>query len=214
MTFRFFVTLSILALLLAIPAGATVITFSSDLLNEGNSKTGANVFIIPVDSWATAPWVSDANTGKGGTSPPNTTIYGAPTAVFTETITLPNGNNSGWMTFWADDTMAVWLFNSLYPNGLMLHNANNTPSPHCAGQPVGCVEGMSWTGTYGLGVFAQGVNTLSLPTYQLWDDGFGIAYRGEITSIPSGVPEPMSFILIGTGLVGLGLLRRRRKTTQ
>jgi len=29
----------------------------------------------------------------------------------------------------------------------------------------------------------------------------------------SPVPEPMTFALIGTGLVGLGLIRRRRKTT-
>ncbi len=183
---------------------ATTITFSSDLLNEGNSITSANVFVTPVEAWAVAPWISYANTGNGGTSPPNTTIGGTPTAVFTESITLPYGDNSGWFQGWADDTMSVMIYNSLHPDGLLLHPANDVYSPHCVGQPIGCVQGMSWTGTLDNTILAQGVNTFSMSAYQLWGDGFAVAYQGEVNS----TPEPATMALIGFGLIGLGALRK------
>lgn len=200
---------ALILLLLTFVASATIINFSSDLISEGNDITTNNVAITPVSVWALAPWVSYTNTGAGAgsSSPPNTTIGGTPTAVFWESITLPYGDNSGWIRAWADDTMSVIVYNSLYPGGLLLHPANNVPSPHCVGQPIGCVEGMGGILTLDNTVLAQGLNTFSMPTYQLWGDGFGAAWEGQVNS----TPEPMTFVLIGTGLVALGLSRRWRK---
>jgi len=206
--------LAVLLLTLAPVAGATVVTFGSDLLAEGNNKTGANVFITPVSVWAALPtgahWVSFANTGQGGISPPNTTITGTPTVVFTETIILPYSNNSGQFRGWADDTMSVTITNALHPGGLLLHPANDVYSPHCVGQPIGCTEGMDWVGVLDNTVLAQGVNTFSMSAFQLWGDGFGVAYRGEVSS----TPEPATLALIGLGLLGLGAFRKLKLRRQ
>ena len=52
--------------------------------------------------------------------------------------------------------------------------------------------------------------------YVLIPQGSPIQWTGQVfeygTVSASAVPEPMSFVLIGTGLVGLGLLRRRETT--
>jgi hypothetical protein len=198
-------------LLLVTPAVATTITFASDLFSEGNNF-GANQCVAPVGAWATLPagtcWVSFSNTGQGGWSPPNTTINGVPTAVFTETVVLPYGDNSGYFQGWADDTMSVYIVNALHPGGLLLHAANNVWSSHCVGQPIGCVDGMDWVGALDNTILAQGVNTFLMPTYQLWGDGFAVAYRGEVNS----VPEPLSAFMIGGGLLALGFCGRRKTT--
>lgn len=195
-------------LLLVMPtvASATMITFSSDLLNEGNNQTGANVFVVPVGVWAVAPWISFSNTGQGGWSPPNTTIAGTPTAVFYENVFLPYGDNNGWFRGWADDTMGVYIYNATHLGGLLLYPPNDIWSPHCVGQPIGCVEGMDWVGVLDNSILTQGVNTFIMPTYQLWGDGFGVAYRGEINS----TPEPAMLGLTGLGLVIIGLFRKFR----
>lgn len=197
--------------LVAVPAAqATIVNFSSDLVNEGNNMTINNTYITPIGVWAVAPWVSFENSGLGGTSPPNTTISGLPTVTFTENVFLPGTNNTGWITGWADDTMSIWIFNSLHPAGLLLHAANDTPSPHCAGQPIACMEGMHWTGALDNTILVQGMNTFAMPAYQLWGYQFGIAYQGEVNSTPE-VPEPITMALFGSGLLALGLFRRARQ---
>ncbi len=198
---------AVLCLILAPVAGATTVAFASDLLNESNS-IGANQCVAPVSAWAALPagvcWVSFSNTGQGGWSPPNTTIDGPPTSVFEESVFLPYGDNSGWFRGWADDTMSVMITNALHPAGLLLHAANNTPSPHCVGQPIGCVDGMDWVGVLDNTILAQGVNVFSMSAYQFWGDGFAVAYQGEISS----VPEPAMLGLTGLGLLGLGVFRK------
>lgn len=207
---------AVLFLVLAPVAGAGTITFLSNLFNEGNDRTSANVLVAPVKGvWAVAPWVSFSNTGLGGWSPSNTTIAGTPTAIFTETVFLPYGDNSGWIEGWADDTMSVIVTNSAHPAGLLLQSANDVPSLNCAGKSIGCREGMSWTGVLDNTILAQGVNTFSFPAYQLWGYEFGVAYRGQIESTDNAtVPEPGSAVLFclgGLGLLCVGSFRRRRR---
>src|SRR6476620_11109256 len=104
----------IIAFMLASSAlRATSIQISSDLVNEFNNRTAANVVITPVPSWAVPPagasWISYASTGigPGGPSHPNETVNSW--TIFTENFFLPSAINTGSLRVWADDTDSVLL---------------------------------------------------------------------------------------------------------
>jgi hypothetical protein len=67
----------------------------------------------------------------------------------------------------------------------------------------------------GIGPNGRDLLTLSIPGMVYFDvfttaqDTFGVDQLSFNT--PSGVPEPCTFLLIGFGLAGVGLLRRRFK---
>jgi hypothetical protein len=74
---------------------------------------------------------------------------------------------------------------------------------------VGCL-----TSTEGVFTFAQlapylvdGVNTLSFGVVQVAGSSFGLDFAG---SVDDATPEPATVAFIGTGLVALGVLRRRK----
>src|ERR1700682_907096 len=83
----------------AVSMQASVVPIASDLLNEFNNLTKANVIITANPAWAVPPtgsnWVSYANTGEGPGffSPSNSTT--APMAIFTENFFLPGTLNTG-----------------------------------------------------------------------------------------------------------------------
>lgn len=90
---------------------------------------------------------------------------------------------------------------------------NSTQETLCAVAPVsGICPGSSVLGT--LDLIGTGRTTLVLnsPVSQLWFVKDVFAAQGTSFSILQQrftVPEPMSFLLIGSGLLGLGILRRR-----
>jgi hypothetical protein len=81
--------------------------------------------------------------------------------------------------------------------------------PTCSSVPIGCL-----TSTEGVFTLAQlqpylniGSNTISFTVYQEAGDGYGLDYSGSFTT--ATVPEPGTFGLLCSGLVGLAFVNRR-----
>jgi len=110
------------------------------------------------------------------------------------------------LQIWADDSAGV------YVDGVQVFAPVYTQGSACSGQVIGCLPGQDGVlSNYHLGA---GTHTI---TFDLYQTGTGT----DTTSNPMGLlftgsdvsaPEPTALLLVGGGLVGIGLLRRRSKT--
>jgi hypothetical protein len=220
---------SILFLLAVTPLLATPIKLNSDLVNESNNRTAANVLINAHPLWqpnsADAQWISYGLTGNGQPlSPANVTgtITGssakAPTAIFWENFYLPYITNSGSITVWADDTARVSL---IMPNQTvqMLFESNPVQGGACANGPIGCLPQNGQAINLTPYLTTSGNYQLQFDVYQRGGGPFGLLYKGSAEStappaITNAVPEPSTLLLGALGTVAMLVGFRRQAKRQ
>jgi len=200
--------LSAACLCLSVALPAATLNFGSDLVNETNSVTGANVTIQPHSAWASlAPWqwISYANTGTGpgAVSPPNSPGTKRPAASFYEL--LPHTAYFVHLTVFADDTAAVYLIDQDHPSGLLLAPANWRQDGACAAGPIGCQPGEGLLLEFAVNRFGPAL--LRFDVFQRGNGPFGLLYGGEVDVVHT--PEEATVLLVLAGL--LWLWRRERK---
>jgi hypothetical protein len=223
---RLFAVAPVLVLLPACYAGIIDVSVNSDLTNESNNITGTDVAIATSPVWATGgagyEWISYAATGCSifnavtGMCTPIVSVpavagslnIGGSTAsaIFTKDFFLPYESNAGTITVWADDTARVYIDETL------VVDAHTTQGNNCSNVPIGCLTETGYTFNISSLDLGSGTHVLTVEAYQMVTGSpFGVMYAGTIqSSSDPSVPEPASYVLLGLGLAGLGLLARRK----
>jgi hypothetical protein len=218
--------LLIFSLSAALGLSAGTINFGSDLADEGNNRDAENNAITPHPAWQAnnpggsgAFWISyrpDTGNNPSYTEPnAGLPLFGsgasAPSAIFWEMITV-GGPGSGWVRVWADDTARVRFGDG--NSSVVLFEANPVQDGACAAGPIGCEPSEGQLLNFHFD--SAGDYFLYFDVFQRGGGPFGLLYYGEAAyrsfdpESTSETPEPGTYALMGAGLIGLALFRRRR----
>lgn len=181
---------------------ATTYDFANSQINDGSSST---YNISPGSTWhaptGSSSWVSfNASTGP-------TSSYVAPngTYVYNTTFNLASADYVGTLTVLADDTVAIYLNGNLILQSAGPMGSGNSYT-ECSNAADNCLTPLTFSFTG----FTAGVNDLTFDVKQVNLVDEGLDFSGSLSD--TAVPEPLSLVLFGTGLIGLVSIARRYVT--
>jgi hypothetical protein len=184
----------------------TATTYDPTISAVNNGST--NTFnISPGSTWhapvGSSSWVS-FNAGTGPTS--NVVVANGDYFYHTTfNVSAADVNDIVTLTVLADDTLSVFLNNSLVLQSAGLMGPNNSYAT-CSDVGPGCITPLTFS--FGGLVAGQNVLTFDVKQVNLVDEG--LDFSGSVSSIP----EPMPLALFGTGLLGMVAFTRRYFTAK
>jgi hypothetical protein len=185
------------------PGVANSATTYDPLASTVNSGSNTTFDISPGSAWhaptGNSSWVSF----NSGTGPTSSLVVPNGTYVYDTTFTVSGAGAVGTLTVLADDTVSVFLNNSLILTSAGPMGSGNSYA-QCSDVGPNCITPLTFTFT-GL---AEGLNELTFDVKQVNLANEGLDFSGSITD-PGSVPEPISLALFGTGMLGLVGLSRR-----
>ena len=189
------------------PGLANTATTYDPLSSEVNTGSNSTFDISAGSVWhapiGNSSWVSF----NAGTGPTSSLVTPNGTYVYNTTFDLGSSaaNDVGTLSVLADDTVSVFLNNALILQAAGPMGPTNSYAT-CSDVGPNCTTPLTFSCTG----FTAGVNDLTFDVKQVNLANEGLDFSG---SVDSSVPEPLSLILFGTGLLSLvGVSRRYRST--
>lgn len=208
-----------LSLMLLAMTGLSLQAAVIGIASEGNAVDGDEVYTSGIGNgntlaiaqhplWA-APLGGSTWVSYGITGDPNAPGYFQPAnglvMSFFDTILVSGGNVlAGTITVRADDSTAMYINNvKVFDEATQASNTYTV----CSDFAPGCLTTTEITVNIAPFLTA-GNNVLRFDVAQRNNYSFGLNYAGSVTT--GEIPEPSTYALIGSALLGLGILRRRR----
>jgi hypothetical protein len=190
------------------PGYANSATTYDPLASTVNSGSDDTFNISPGSTWhpaiGSSSWVSYSPL----TGPTSSLVAPNGDYIYTTTFTISPKDvaNVGTLTVLADDTVSVFLNNSLILQSAGPMGPGNSYA-RCSDVGPNCITPLTFSFT---GI-TTGLNELTFDVKQVNLVNQGLDFSGSLDDAidDASVPEPLSLVLFGTGLLGLVGLSRR-----
>jgi hypothetical protein len=182
---------------------ATIYDPLSSTVNTGSDAT----FNISAGSTWHAPISNSSYVSFSPLTGPTSTLV-APNGdyIYTTTFSISSSDvaDLGTLTVLADDTVSVFLNNSLILQSAGPMGPGNSYAK-CSDVGPNCITPFTFT----FAGLTEGLNELTFDVKQVNGANEGLDFAGSLDPGSATVPEPISLVLFGTGMIGLVGLSRR-----